>query len=80
MTLYTTCTRGRHYYYSLLYAETYIKETAIPDKDNIRAMLSLHLSLRVFQLMGLHYRLCYSIKFIITLNVGLGLQLFGQNS
>ena len=28
---------------------------------------------------GLHYRLCYSIKFIITLNEGLGLQLLAQN-
>ena len=27
----------------------------------------------VFQLGGLHYRLCYGIKFIITLNEGLGL-------
>ena len=26
---------------------------------------------------GLHYRLCYSIKFVITLNEGLGLQLLG---
>ena len=29
---------------------------------------------------GLCYRLCYSIKFIITLNEGLGLQLLGQNT
>ena len=49
-----------------------IKETAIPDKDNILAMLSLCLSLVVFQLGGLHYRLCYSIKLIITFNEGLG--------
>ena len=27
---------------------------------------------------GLHYRLCYSIKFV-TLNEGLGLQLLAQN-
>ena len=42
-------------------------------------MLSLYLSLVVFQLRGLHYRLCYSIKFTITLNEGLGLQYLGQN-
>ena len=41
-------------------------------------MLSLYFSLVVFQLGGLHYRLCYSIKFIITLNEGLGLQLLGK--
>ena len=41
-------------------------------------MLSLHLALVVFQLGGLIYRLCYSIKFIITLNEGLGLQLLGK--
>ena len=29
---------------------------------------------------GLHYCLYYSIKFIITLNEGLGLQLLAQNS
>ena len=57
-----------------------IKETAIPDKDNVLAMLSLYLSLVVFQLDGLLYRLRYSIKFIITLNEGLGLQLLGKNS
>ena len=57
-----------------------IKKIAIPDKDNVLAMLSLYLSLVVFQFRGLHYRLCYSIKFIITLNEGLGLQLLGQNS
>ena len=28
---------------------------------------------------GLHYRLYYSIKFIITLNEGPGLQLLAQN-
>ena len=44
------------------------------------AVLSLYLSLVVFQLGGLHYRLCYSIKFIIPLNEGLGLQLLGKNS
>ena len=43
------------------------------------AMLSLYLSLVVFQLGGLRYRLCYSIKFIKTLNEGLGWQLLGQN-
>ena len=48
--------------------------------DNILAMLSLYLSLVVFQLGGLHYHLCYSIKLIITLNEGLGWQLLGQNS
>ena len=41
-------------------------------------MLSLHLALVVFQLGGLLYRLCYNIKFIITLNEGLGLQLLGK--
>ena len=41
-------------------------------------MLSLHLALLVFQLGGSLYRLCYSIKFIITLNEGLGLQLLGE--
>ena len=55
-----------------------MKETAIPDKDNILAMLSLYLSLLVFQLGDLLYRLCYSIKFIVTLK-GLGLQLLGKN-
>ena len=43
--------------------------------DNVLAMLSLHLALVVFQLGGLLYRLCYSIKLIITLNEGLRLQL-----
>ena len=43
------------------------------------ASLSLNLSLVVFQLGNLHYCLCYSVKFIITLNEGLGLQLLGQN-
>ena len=57
-----------------------LKETAIPDKDNVWAMLSLYLSLIVFQLGILLYRLCYSIEFIITLNEGLGLQLLGKNS
>ena len=57
-----------------------MKETAIPEKDNILAMLSLYSLLVVFQLEGLHYRLCCSIKFIITLNEGLGLQLLAQNS
>ena len=56
--------------------KSYIKETAIPDK----AMLSLYLSLVVFQLGGLLYRLCYRINFIITSNEGLGLQLLGKNS
>ena len=41
-------------------------------------MLSLHLESEVFQLGGLLYRLCYSIKFIITLNEGLRLQLLGK--
>ena len=41
---------------------------------------SLYLSLVAFQLVGLHYRLCNSINFIITLNEGVGLQLLGQNS
>ena len=41
-------------------------------------MLSLHLALVVFQLEGLLYRLCYSIKFMITLNEDLGLQLLGK--
>ena len=41
-------------------------------------MLSLYLSLVVFQLGGLHYRLCYNFMFIITLNEGLGLQLFDK--
>ena len=57
--------------------KSWIKETATTDKDNILAMLSLYLSLVVFQLGGLHYRLCYSNKFIITFNEGLGLQLLG---
>ena len=56
------------------------KKIAIPDRDNILAMLSFYLSLEVFKLGGLHYRLCYSIKFIIMLNEGLGWQLLGQNS
>ena len=30
--------------------KSYIKQTAIPDKDNVLAMLSLYLSLVVFQL------------------------------
>ena len=42
------------------------------------AMLSLYLSLVVFRLEGLLYRLYYGIKFIITLNEGLGLQLLGK--
>ena len=42
--------------------------------------LHLRLSLIVFQLGGLHYRLCYSMRFIITLNESLGLQLLAQNS
>ena len=46
--------------------------------DNVLAVLSLYLSLVVFQLGGLLYRLCYSIKFIISLNEGLGLQLLGK--
>ena len=75
-----TWTRGRHYHYLLLYAEILNKETAMPDKDNVSAMLSLYLSLVVFQLGGLLYRLCYNIKFIITLNEGLGLQLLEKNS
>ena len=41
------------------------------------AMLSLYLLLVVFLLGGLHYLLCYGIKFIITLNVGLELQILG---
>ena len=57
-----------------------IKETAIPDKDNILAMLSLYLSLAVISVEGLHYRLCNRIKFIITLNEGLGMQILAQNS
>ena len=57
-----------------------IKETAITYKDNILPMLSLYLSFVVFQLGGLHYRLCYSIKFIITLRESLVLQFLGQNS
>ena len=57
-----------------------LKKTAIPDRDNVLAMLSLYLSLVVFQLGGMHYRLCYSNKFIITLSEGLGWQLLGQNS
>ena len=69
-----TWARGRHYYYLLF------KETAIPDKDNVLAMLSLYLSLVAFQLGGLHYCLCDSIKFVITLNEDLGLQLLGKNS
>ena len=40
-------------------------------------MLSLYLSL-VLQLGGLLYRLRESIKFIITFNEGLGLQLLGK--
>ena len=32
-----------------------------------------------FSIGGLHYRLCYSIKFIITLNEGLVWQFLGQN-
>ena len=60
--------------------KSWIKETAIPDKDNILAMISLCLLLVVFQLGDLHYRLCFSIKFIITLNEELGLQLLEQNS
>ena len=55
-----------------------IKETAIPDKNTVLAMLSLYLSLVAFQLGGLLYRLCYTIKFKITLNDGLGLQLLGK--
>ena len=42
-------------------------------------MLLLYLSSVAFQLVGLHYRLCYSISFIIALNEGVGLQLLGQN-
>ena len=53
--------------------KSYMKESAIPDKDNMLAMLSLYLLLVVFPLGSLHYRLCYGIKFIITLNEGLGL-------
>ena len=41
-------------------------------------MLSLYVSLVVFRFDGLLYRLRYSIKFIITLNEGLGLQLLGK--
>ena len=41
-------------------------------------MLSLYLALVVFQLGDLLYRLCYNIKFIITLNERLGLQLLGK--
>ena len=52
----------------------------MPDKDNVLAMLSLYLALVVFQLGGLLYRLRHSIKLIITLNEGLGLQLLGNNS
>ena len=36
-----TWTRCRHYHYLLLYAEILNKETAITDKDNLLAMLSL---------------------------------------
>ena len=39
----------------------------------------MYLLLVVFRLGGLQYRLCYRVKFIITLNVALGLQLLGQN-
>ena len=42
-------------------------------------MLSLYVSIGSISVGGLHYRLCYSIKFIITLNEGLGLQLSAQN-
>ena len=56
----------------------WIKETAITDKDNILAMLSLFI-IGSISIGDLHYRLCHSIKFITTLNEGLGLQLLGQN-
>ena len=40
-------------------------------------MLSLFLSLVVFQLGGLHYRLCYSFKVHNNVQRGPGLQLLG---
>ena len=58
-----------------------LKETAIPDKDNIYSGYALIIFIiGSISVRGLLYRLCYSIKFIITLNKGLGLQLLAQNS
>ena len=57
-----------------------LKKLQFRTRTNLLAMLSLYLSLVVFRLGGLHYRLCYGIRFIITLNEGLELQLLAQNS
>ena len=42
------------------------------------ALITFSIGSTVFQLGGLLYRLCYSIKFIITLNEGLRLQLLAK--
>ena len=76
-----TWKHGRRYHTYFCARKSYFKETAILDKDNILTMLSLYLSLVEFQLGGVALPpVLYSIKFIITLNVGLGMQLLGQNS
>ena len=74
-----TWTGSHHSYYLLLQAYILNLKNAIPDKDNNTGYALIISIIGSISVGSLHYRLCYSIKFIITLNEDLGLQLLAQN-
>ena len=57
-----------------------IKETTVPDKGQHTGYALIIYIIGSISIGGLHYHLCYGIKFVITLNEGLGLQLLAQSS